>query len=136
MRVGFIILLIIIGTGCIISKGKPKTEKLILGDWIAESSIEVEEIRFKGFHIINKSAEINWTQWNKEGVMYMKLAKNGSRMYPSSFDYKVNGDSLFMRITFSAANLQVGRMIPWKYYISQDLLYLINGKDTFKLKRK
>jgi len=67
--------------------------------------------------------------------MYMEKTFSGSRKFPSSFDYKISGDSLFMRITFSAAGYKVGDVFKFGYTLTKNQLVLTQNNLKYRFKR-
>jgi hypothetical protein len=65
----------------------------------------------------------------------MEKTFSGSRKFPSSFDYKISGDSLFMRITFSAAGYKVGDVFKFGYLLNKNQLALTRDGLRYRFKR-
>ena len=107
----------------------------ILGDWKGLDKLKVGDQAIKGFHLVLHADTFNTSGWNSEGVMYMNKTFTGSRQYPSSFDYKISGDSLFMRITFSAAGYKVGDVFKFGYGLTKNQLILTRDAIRYRFKR-
>lgn len=107
----------------------------ILGDWKGLDKLAVNGLAIKGFHLLIHADTFNTSGWNSEGVMYMNKTFTGSRQYPSSFDYKISGDSLFMRITFSAAGYKVGDVFKFGYDLTKNRLILTRDGVRYRFKR-
>ena len=107
----------------------------ILGDWKGLDKLAVNGLAIKGFHILIHADTFNTSGWNSEGVMYMNKTFTGSRQYPYSFDYNISGDSLFMRITFSAAGYKVGDVFKFGYDLTKNRLILTKDGTRYRFKR-
>ena len=107
----------------------------ILGDWKGLDKLAVNGLAIKGFHLLIHADTFNTSGWNSEGVMYMNKTFSGSREFPSSFDYKISGDSLFMRITFSAAGYKVGDVFKFGYGLTKNQLILTRDAIRYRFKR-
>lgn len=107
----------------------------ILVDWKGLDKLAVNGLAIKGFHLLIHADTFNTSGWNSEGVMYMNKTFTGSRQYPSSFDYKISGDSLFMRITFSAAGYKVGDVFKFGYDLTKNRLILTRDGIRYRFKR-
>jgi hypothetical protein len=109
--------------------------RYILGDWKVRDKMSVRDQAIEGFQLLLHADTFNTSGWNSEGVMYMNKTFLGSREYPSSFDYKISGDSLFMRITFSAAGYKVGDVFNFGYTLSGNSLILSQKGVNYRFKR-
>ncbi|MGC6415327.1 MAG: hypothetical protein ACON5K_11540 [Bacteroidia bacterium] len=107
----------------------------ILGDWKGLDKLKVGGRAIKGFQLLLHADTFNTSVWNSEGVMYMSKNFSGSREFPSSFDYKILGDSLFMRITFSAAGYKVGDVFKFGYGLIKNQLILTRDGIRYRFKR-
>ena len=107
----------------------------ILGDWKGLDKLAVGGLAINGFHLLIHADTFNISGWNSEGVMYMNKTFTGSREFPSSFDYKISGDSLFMRITFSAAGYEVGDVFKFGYDLTKNRLILTRDGIRYRFKR-
>jgi len=108
----------------------------IFGDWKGLDKLAVGGRAVKGFQLLIHADTFSISGWNSEGVMYMEKTFSGSRKFPSSFDYKVSGDSLFMRITFSAAGYKVGDVFQFGYILNKNQLLLTQNNLKYRFKRK
>ncbi|MCH1473904.1 MAG: hypothetical protein L7V85_08315, partial [Bacteroidia bacterium] len=88
-----------------------------------------------GFQLLIHADTFSNSGWNSEGVMYMEKTFSGSRKFPSSFDYKITSDSLFMKITFSAAGYRVGDVFKFSYLLTKNQLVLIRDGLRYRFKR-
>ena len=79
----------------------------IFGTWISEEPIELGGSAMAGFDILEPKNGFKKNEWNLEGIMYDHMS-DGARTYPSSFDYQIDGNILKIKITFTAALLEVG----------------------------
>jgi len=109
--------------------------RYILGDWKGLDKLKVGGQAVKGFQLLIHADTFSISGWNSEGVMYMEKTFSGSRKFPSSFDYKISGDSLFMRITFSAAGYKVGDVFKFGYTLTKNQLVLTQNNLKYRFKR-
>ncbi len=107
----------------------------ILGDWKGLDKLVVGGRAVKGFQLLIHADTFSISGWNSEGVMYMEKTFSGSRKFPSSFDYKISSDSLFMKITFSAAGYKVGDVFKFGYTLTKNQLVLTKDGLRYRFKR-
>ena len=107
----------------------------IFGDWKGLDKLVAGGRAVKGFQLLIHADTFSNSGWNSEGVMYMEKTFSGSRKFPSSFDYKITSDSLFMKITFSAAGYRVGDVFKFTYLLTKNQLVLIRDGLRYRFKR-
>lgn len=106
-----------------------RREAFMTGDWVSDTPIMLENTQIKGFEISEPEKGYKPGEWNSEGVMYDHL-ENGTRVYPSSFDYAVQGHLLNFRITFSSAGLEEVKLLKFKLLkINQGKMELAYGSQ-------
>ena len=132
-------LTVLLGLICCFGKLEAQSDsdrfQYILGDWKGLDKLAVGGRAVKGFQLLIHADTFSISGWNSEGVMYMEKTFSGSRKFPSSFDYKISGDSLFMRITFSAAVYKVGDVFKFGYTLTKNQLVLTQNNLKYRFKR-
>jgi len=132
-------LFVLLGLFCCFGKLEAQSDsdrfQYILGDWKGLDKLAVGGRAVKGFQLLIHADTFSISGWNSEGVMYMEKTFSGSRKFPSSFDYKISGDSLFMRITFSAAGYKVGDVFKFGYTLTKNQLVLTQNNLKYRFKR-
>lgn len=103
----------------------------LIGDWRTAQPFAAKYIggstRIEGitFSLLADSSLAK--EWTSEGVFYESTAKDGSRRFATSFNYKTLSNLVLLMVTFSANEIKNGVVIPF------EILGVTKGNDKNKI---
>jgi hypothetical protein len=107
----------------IILNSTPLNQADLMGDWIADVPMIVNQRTIKGF------------DFGKEGIMYASIT-NGARNLASSFNYGIKNNQLEFDIKFSMAGIPVGSKLVFEGWKTKNGAIVLKSENRFAIYKR